>query len=68
MLSYGPDYTAIFRSLADYVVRILNGARPADLPMQEPTIFEFVVDQRMAKALGVAIPQRALFRAEVVIE
>jgi putative ABC transport system substrate-binding protein len=68
LLSYGPDYTAIFRSLADYVARILNGAKPADLPMQEPTIFEFVVNQRIAKANGVAIPQRALLRADVVIE
>jgi putative ABC transport system substrate-binding protein len=68
LLSYGPDYTAIFRSLADYVARILNGAKPADLPMQEPTIFEFVINQRIAKAIGVAIPQRALLRADVVIE
>jgi putative ABC transport system substrate-binding protein len=67
-LSYGPDYTAIFRRLAEFVARILVGAKPADLPVEEPTILEFVVNQRIAKMIGVAIPQRALLRADVVIE
>jgi putative ABC transport system substrate-binding protein len=68
MLSYGPDYTAIFRRVAEYVARILNGAKPAELPMEQPTKFELVVDQRVARAIGVVVPRSLLLRADEVIE
>jgi putative ABC transport system substrate-binding protein len=68
LFSYGADVAAIFRLAADYVARILDGARPADLPMQQPTRFEFVVDLRVARAIGVTIPQSLLLRADEVIE
>ena len=68
MLSYGPDYVAIYRKAAEFVVRILKGARPGDLPMEQPTTFELVINLRVAKALGVTIPQSVLLRADEVIE
>ena len=68
MLSFGPDFNAVFRRAADFVARILNGTRPADLPMEQPTQFEFVVNQRLARAIGVTIPQAALLRADEVID
>ena len=68
MLSYGPELAAIFRSAADYVARILGGAKPADLAMEQPTRFEFVVNQWIAHAFGITIPKSVLLRAEEVIE
>jgi putative ABC transport system substrate-binding protein len=68
MPSYGPDVAASFRLAADYVARILAGARPADLPMQQPTRFEFVVNQRIAHAIGVMIAKTAFLRADEIIE
>jgi putative ABC transport system substrate-binding protein len=68
MLSYGPDIVAIYRKAAEYVARILGGANPGELPMEQPTKFEFVVDLRLAKALGLTIPQSLLLRADEVIE
>jgi putative tryptophan/tyrosine transport system substrate-binding protein len=56
LLSYGPDYNAIYRRAGYYVDRILKGAKPADLPVENPTIFDLVVNQATAKALGVTIP------------
>ncbi len=67
LLSYGPDYAAIFRRAAEIAVQILNGAKPGDLPMEQPTKFEFVVNLKIAKAIGLAIPQGALLRADQVI-
>jgi putative ABC transport system substrate-binding protein len=67
MLSYGPEYGAIFRRVAEYVVRILNGAKPADLPMEQPLKFEFVVNLETARAIGFNIPQAVLLRADEVI-
>jgi putative tryptophan/tyrosine transport system substrate-binding protein len=67
MLSYGPEYGAIFRRVAEYVVRILNGAKPADLPMEQPLKFEFVVNLEAARAIGFNIPQAVLLRADEVI-
>ena len=68
MLSYGPDYAAIFRKAAEYVARILGGAHPGDMPMEQPTKFELVINLKIAKALGITIPQSVLLRADEVIE
>ena len=68
MLSYGPDVSATIRRTAEFVSRILDGAIPGDLPMEQPTVFEFVIDLRIAKALGLTIPQSVRLRATEVIE
>ncbi len=66
-MSYGPDYTAIVRKAARHVDKILRGARPADLPVEQPTEYEFVINLKTAKALGLTIPQPVLMRANEVI-
>ena len=68
MLSYGPDWSAILRRSAEIIARILDGAKPGDLPMEQPTVFEFVIDLRIAKTLGLTIPQSVRLRATDVIE
>ncbi|HMC14337.1 MAG TPA: ABC transporter substrate binding protein, partial [Albitalea sp.] len=68
MLSYGPDYAAIYRKAAEFVVRILQGARPGDLAMEQPTKFELVINLKAARAIGITIPQSVLLRADEVIE
>jgi len=67
-MSYGPDFSDLFRRSGDYIDKILKGAKPADLPVEEPTKIELVVNLKTAKALGLAISQAFLMRADVVIE
>ncbi|MDI1266919.1 MAG: ABC transporter substrate-binding protein [bacterium] len=66
--SYGPRLSESYRGLAYYVDRILKGARPADLPIQQPTKFEMVINQRASKALGLAIPPSLMASADEVID
>ena len=67
-MSYGPKTTELFRRAADLVDKILKGAKSADLPVEQPTTFELVVNFTTAKALGITIPEAFLLRADEVIE
>ena len=68
LLCYGPSITALFRRVAEFVDRIARGAQPADLPIEQPTNFEMVVNLKTAKAIGIELPTAILLRADEVIE
>jgi len=67
LLSYGPDYTDMYYRAATYVAKILRGAKPADLPMEQPTKFQLVINLKTAQTLGLTIPPTVLFQANEVI-
>ena len=67
-MSYAPDYVDLYRRGAVYVDKILKGARPADLPVEQPTKFDLVINMKTAKALRLIIPPSVLARADRIIE
>ena len=67
-MSYGPHYSDLFRGAADFVDKILRGAKPGDLPVEQPTKFEFVINMKTAKAIGLTVPNSLQLLADDLIE
>jgi putative ABC transport system substrate-binding protein len=68
LMSYGPNFPDLYRRAADYVDKILHGMKPADIPVEQPTKFDFAINLTTAKALRLTIPESFLLRADEVIE
>src|SRR5262249_47414667 len=68
LVSYGVNWPDLFRRTADYVDKILRGAKPADIPVEQPTKFDLIINLTTAKALGLSIPESFLLRADEIIE
>ena len=67
-MSYGPNFPDLFHRAGDYVDKILRGAKPADIPVEQPIKFDLIINLKTAKALGLAIPETFMMRANEVIE
>jgi putative ABC transport system substrate-binding protein len=68
LVSYGPNFRDLFRRTADFVDKILRGAKPAEIPVEQPTKFDFVINLTTARALGITVPETLLARANEIIE
>jgi ABC-type uncharacterized transport system substrate-binding protein len=68
LMSYGPSFPDLFRRAADYVDKILRGAKPGEIPVEQPTKFDLAINLTTAKALGLTIPESFLLRADEIVE